>query len=84
MDNCCNSEISSSDEQCSSMNKLRTHFAKIIVSGTAQRPYYEIMYYDPSDNMYHTGYGSYCLDYVFRWLADAFEIIEEANIADGN
>lgn len=59
MDNCFNSEISSSDAQSSSKDKLRTHFAKIIVSGTTQRPYYEIMYQDPSDHTYHIGYGSY-------------------------
>lgn len=77
MDNCFNSEISSSDAKCSSNDKLRTHFAKIIVGGTTRRPYYEIMYYDPSDHIYHIGYGSYCLDYVVRWLADEFDIIED-------
>lgn len=77
MDNCSNLEILSSDTQHSSNNKLRTHFAKIIVGGTTQRPYYEIMYYDPSDFTYHIGYGSYCLDYVVRWLADEFDVQEE-------
>lgn len=53
MDNCLNSETSSPVIQYSSTDKMKTHFAKIIVSGTTQRPYYEIMYYDPSDHTYH-------------------------------
>lgn len=82
MDHCFNSEISSSDAQCSSKDKLRTHFAKIIVSDTTQRPYYEIMYYDPSDHTYHIGYGSYCLDYAVRWLADEFDIVKQTKEQD--
>lgn len=77
MDNCSNSETSSPVIQYSSHDKMQTHFAKIIVGGTTQKPYYEIMYYDPSDHTYHIGYGSYCLDYVVRWLADEFDVHEE-------
>lgn len=82
MDNCLNSETSSPVIQYSSTDKMKTHFAKIIVSGTTQRPYYEIMYYDPSDHTYHIGYGSYCLDYVVRWLSDEFDIVKQINDSD--
>ena len=62
--------------------KIRTHFAKIIVGGTLQKPYYGILYYDPSDGQYHEGFGSYCLAYVFQWLSEEFEITGDAVFAD--
>lgn len=77
MYNCLNSEVLSSDMQNRSKHKMKTHFAKIIVGGTTQNPYYEIMYYDLSDHTYHIGYGSYCLDYVVRWLEDEFDIVKQ-------
>lgn len=55
--------------------KTRTHFAKIIVDGTAENPYYNILYYDPKDKLYHIGWGSYNLSYVFKWLEEEFEIV---------
>ena len=57
--------------------KRRTHFARIIVDGTAKKPYYNILYFDPADNEYHIGYGSRYLRVVFRWLREEFEIVEE-------
>lgn len=56
--------------------KIKTHFAKIIVGGTAHKPYYSIMYFDPTDREYHTGFGSYYLGYVFQWLSEEFEIVD--------
>lgn len=53
---------------------LKTHFAKIVVDGTAEKPYYNILYYDPGDGQYHIGYGSYNLSYVFTWFEDNFEV----------
>ena len=58
--------------------KIKTHFAKIIVGGTCEKPCYEIMYFDPTDRKYHIGFGSLCLEYVFKWLEDEFEITAEA------
>ena len=60
----------------SSKNKIKTHFAKIFVSGTIERPYYNILYFDPTDRKYHIGFSSFCLDYVFKWLSEEFEIID--------
>lgn len=57
--------------------KRRTHFARIIVEGTAKKPYYNILYFDPTDNEYHIGYGTYSLNYVFKWLKEEFEIVDE-------
>ena len=57
--------------------KIKTHFAQIIVGGTCEKPCYNIMYFDPTDREYHIGFGSFCLEYVFKWLEDEFEIIDE-------
>ena len=61
---------------CSQAAKIKTHFAKIIVEGTAEKPYYEIMYFDNTDGQYHIGLGSFYLEYVFKWLSEEFEIVE--------
>ena len=49
----------------SDRNKIKTPFARIVVEGTPGKPYYNIWYF-----------GSYCLDNVFNWLAEEFEITE--------
>lgn len=54
--------------------KIKTNFAKIIVEGTAKEPYYSILYYDPKRKEYINGYGSCYINYVFKWLAEEFEI----------
>lgn len=56
--------------------KIKTHFAKIIVGGTAEKPYYEILYFDPDDKNYQIGFGSFFLGYVFQWLSEEFEIVD--------
>ena len=55
-------------------NKIKTNFAKIFVSGTPDRPYFNILYFDPADQDYHVGFSSYCLEYVVKWLSEEFEI----------
>ena len=57
--------------------KIRTPFARIMVSGTSEKPYYDILYFNPGDKKFHVGYGSFCLKYVFDWLSDVFEIIDQ-------
>ena len=63
-------------------NKIKTHFAQIIVCGTAKEPYYNILYFDPTDRIYHIGFGSYNLGYVFKWLSEEFEIIDDVSTVD--
>lgn len=69
-------------DSCCETTKIKTHFAKIIVTGSAEKPYYEILYFDPADKIYHIGYSSYCLEYVFKWLSEWFEIIDEISNMD--
>ena len=63
-----------------SKNKIQTHFAKVIVDGSSEKPYYNIMYFDQTDRECHIGFGSYCLEYVFQWLSEEFEIIEAPTV----
>ena len=60
--------------------KIKTHFAKIIVGGTAEKPYYEILYFDHTDRKYHVGFGSFCLEYVFKWLSEEFETVDSPTV----
>lgn len=70
-----------SADVCTHKNKIKTNFAKIFVSGTPGRPYFNILYFDPGDQDYHVGFSSYCLEYVFKWLSEEFEI-KDAPAAD--
>ncbi len=73
-------EMQSADV-CAHKDKIKTSFAKIFVSGTPDRPYFNILYFDPVDQDYHVGFSSYCLEYVFKWLSEGFEI-EDVPVAD--
>lgn len=57
--------------------KHKVKSAEIVVRKIDEKPYYEIKYFDLSDNEYHIGYGSYKLEYVFEWLEQCFEIVEK-------
>lgn len=56
--------------------KIKVKSAEIVVHGTADRPYFEIKYYDIADGKCHIGYSSYSLNYVFDWLKECFEIVD--------
>ena len=60
----------------SPLAKVKTSFAKIVVSDCASGPVYEIMYIDPSDKLLHIGFASTSLDFARKWLADQFEVEE--------
>lgn len=49
---------------------------EIIVKGCADKPYYQIKYYDKEDNLYHYGFGSYDYGTVLLWLREYFEPIQ--------
>lgn len=55
-------------------NKIKTSFAKVIVRTIEEKPYYEILYFDLSDNSFHIGFGSYRLENVFKWFDEEFKI----------
>ena len=66
----------STADSCSQATKIKTNFARIIVGGKAEKPCYDILYFDPADGKYHIGFGSYYLEYVFKWLSEEFEIAD--------
>ena len=72
--------IDASPDDCIKKVKRKTNFAKIIVSGTAEKPYYDIMWFDYMDGQYHVGYGSFNLNFVVRWLAECFEVEESLTV----
>lgn len=54
--------------------KIKTPYAKIIVGGTPDKPYYDILWYDTEKQQWYIGYGSYCIHNVFKWLKEEFEV----------
>ena len=49
-------------------------FSQIIVTGTVEKPFYQIMYLENEDGEIHLGFGSYDLAYVFQWLKEFFGV----------
>lgn len=60
--------------------KLRVTSAQIIVTGTKEKPYYEIKYRKVGKENYCIGYSSYCLDNVFEYLEECFDLVEDKNV----
>lgn len=60
--------------------KIKTHYARIVVDGTAEKPYYSIEWYDPAKQTLYLGYSSYYIKNVFNWLSENFEIVEGSNL----
>ena len=60
--------------------KLRVTSTQIIVTGTKEKPYYEIKYREVGKENYCIGYSSYCLDNVFEWLEECFDLVEDKNV----
>lgn len=65
---------------CGETNKIKTHHAKIVVDGTAEKPYYSIEWFDPTKKEYYLGYSSYFIGIVFKWLEECFEIVEAPTV----
>lgn len=57
--------------------ELPFDFCKIIVTGTADNPYYQLLYYNNKVKDWSIGYSSYDLANVFRWKQE----LEEAENA---
>lgn len=55
--------------------KIKVTSADIVVHGSVDKPYYEIKYREIGSSVYNVGYSSYCLQNVFKWLQECFEIV---------
>lgn len=64
------------------VEKIKTHFAQIVVGGSRRKPYYHILFFNPADGEFHVGWSSYKLKYVRRWLRENFEIVDGASVYD--
>ena len=57
--------------------KIKVTSLKIIVTGTKDKPYFEIEYKEVGKEDYNTGYSSYELNNVFDWKDKCFEIVKK-------
>ena len=57
--------------------KTKVTKAYIIIEGTTEKPYYEILYHEVGKNYDTIGFGSYYLDNVRKWKDEYLEIVEE-------
>ena len=66
------------------IDKIKVSSAEIVVNGTKEKPYFEIKYFDLSDNEMHIGFSSYKLDVVFGYLEKYFDIAEGNSESEQN
>ena len=55
--------------------KIKVTKLKIIVTGTKDKPYFELMYKEVGKEYYNVGYSSYDLNNVFDWKEKCFELV---------
>lgn len=59
--------------------KVKVLRVQIIVVGTKEKPYYEIMYHT-LDGKSHIGYGSYNINIAFDYMHDCFDIVDTTSL----
>lgn len=64
-----------STDGCIEKNKIKTHFAVIILEGSIENPYYSILWLDETKHDFIIGFSSFYLGYVLKWLKEEFEIV---------
>ena len=57
--------------------KIKVTKLRIIVSGTKDKPYFELMYKEVGKEAFNIGYSSYDLNNVFDWKEKCFELVVE-------
>lgn len=68
MNSLCKSEVPKTE-------KIKVTKLKIIVTGTKDKPYFELMYKEVGKEDYNIGYSSYNLNNVFDWKEKCFELV---------
>ena len=66
-----------SDEIKVSKQKLKAIHPHIVVGGSILKPYYSIEWYDIEKETTTIGFSSYSLPFVFKWMKEEFEVIDE-------
>ena len=70
MSNLCTPEVPKTE-------KIKVTKLRIIVSGTKDKPYFELMYKEVGKEDFNIGYSSYDLNNVFDWKEQCFELVAE-------
>ena len=70
-------KTSEQDKIMEKHNKTKVTEAEIIVHGTVDKPYFEIMYHEVGKSYNNIGFGSYILENVFKWKDEYLELVEE-------
>lgn len=60
--------------------KIMVTSLEIIVTGTKEKPYFEIKYKEVGKRYYNVGYSSYDLNNVFAWKEECFTIVPKKNV----
>ena len=68
MSNLCTPEVPKTE-------KIKVTNLRIIVSGTKDKPYFELMYKEVGKEDFNIGYSSYDLNNVFDWKEKCFELV---------
>lgn len=68
MSNLCTPEVPKTE-------KIKVTKLRIIVSGTKDKPYFELMYKEVGKEDFNIGYSSYDLNNVFDWKEKCFELV---------
>ena len=62
--------------------KIKVTRADIVVRGTAEKPYYVIVYHKVGEDYDNEGFGSYCLNNVFDWKEQYLEVVKAMRIPE--
>lgn len=68
MNSLCKSEVPKTE-------KIKVTKLRIIVTGTKEKPYFELMYKEVGKEDFNIGYSSYDLNNVFDWKEKCFELV---------
>ncbi len=60
----------------SPIEKVKVTELEIVVTGTKEKPYFNIKYKEVGKEDYDIGYSSYDLNNVFNWKEGCFELVE--------
>ena len=58
------------------VERTKVDKAMIIVSGTKEKPYFEILYHEVGKDFDNIGFGSYDLNNVFDWKELYLEVVK--------
>ena len=72
-----NKEKTKKTNEENTKQKIKAIYPHIVVTGTIDKPYYAIHWYDIEQKTMICGFGSYKLEFVRKWLEEEFEVVEE-------